>query len=166
MTNTEVSSQNGLATGEGCFWCGGPLSKRQRKYCSAYHRDEYYTAFMWGMARDECLRRSIRYVHLSWYPDAWQPAGEKRWTNWPGAREAVIKYGGGWIELRQCAGCLKLFLGGGRFEVHHKEPMNGEDRSWSAKNRQSNLEAVCHDCHWGPDRHGHRIAPKEQMQLI
>ena len=32
-------------------------------------------------------------------------------------------------------------------EVHHIDPLNGEDRNSSVKNRPENLVVLCHECH-------------------
>ena len=46
-----------------CWWCGGELTGRQRKYCRSRHRDEeghwhvYYKHFCWPYARDWCIER-------------------------------------------------------------------------------------------------------------
>lgn len=42
-----------------CFWCGAGI-KRNRRYCSDEHRDEYYKHFCWPDASRWCLERHNR----------------------------------------------------------------------------------------------------------
>lgn len=39
-----------------CFWCGGPLKGKQKRYCYG-HMTEYYRHFEWSTARDWCCAR-------------------------------------------------------------------------------------------------------------
>lgn len=43
-------------------------------------------------------------------------------------------------------------------EVHHIDPLNGEDRNHNVKNRPENLVVLCHDCH--VKRHHPEPTPK------
>ncbi len=39
-----------------CFWCGGELAGRLKRYCRG-HMKEYYNHFDWGYAKDWCVER-------------------------------------------------------------------------------------------------------------
>ncbi len=41
----------------GCFWCGGELEGKQRRYCKG-HRDEYYRHFDWSTAGSWARKRA------------------------------------------------------------------------------------------------------------
>ena len=42
----------------GCRWCGGPLKKRQRKYCCQTCVDAFYHTFEWQWASKQAVRRA------------------------------------------------------------------------------------------------------------
>ena len=40
-----------------CFWCGGILPPRRRRYYCDAHQDEYYRHFWWISAQPWCMER-------------------------------------------------------------------------------------------------------------
>lgn len=110
----------------GCFWCGGELSGRRKRYCKSgphyynveeeVHWRQYHQHFAWSYARTWCLRRYDHHcANCGIEPRHWD-------------RET---YG--------LVGC--------ELEVHHIIPLEGGDRGWSVYNVPWNLICFCHDCH-------------------
>jgi len=104
-----------------CWLCGGQIGSENRRwwFCSKECRDWYFH-------------------YLSWREAAWWCLGRAH---------------------KQCGECgitergIRLLYDSVRFgyraalEVHHIEPMNGEDRSYCMRNMPHNLIALCPDCH-------------------
>jgi len=100
-----------------CFWCGGELSGKLKRYCYG-HMKEYYRHFDWGYAKQWCIER---YDH--------------RCANCGILEDDIPRVGVGGYYTRS------------GMEVHHIIPVNGESRQFTAYNLPWNLMALCHDCH-------------------
>jgi len=101
-----------------CFWCGGVLKGKLKRYCRG-HMTEYYRHFEWASARRWCIERQ-----------------DGRCANCGIKQGSVIGINhNGWKMLQ------------GALEVHHIIPLCGEKRYFSAFNLPWNLIGFCHDCH-------------------
>ena len=100
-----------------CYMCGGALPKRRRAYCCDACRDLYSHLFYWPWAQKDSLARAKWKCQKCGLPLHLVPDIVHPW-GWPSG-----------------------------YAVHHKIPINGENRVWHRLNFPSNLKAVCPDCH-------------------
>lgn len=147
----KVSPKSGAMVGDKRCWnCGEMLPQDKRKYCNDECRQQYfddclrsyYEEVCWPWARDAVLRRCRIEMELrkGMFPGTWL-------DSWPESKVAKR-----WVY--RCEDCGKLVIDSDSFEVHHVIALDGEDRHLNLLNRQSNLEGLCHDCHWNTERHG------------
>ncbi len=114
LTGYEV----GNAAGEHiCFWCGGELKGKLKRYCRG-HMTQYYGHFDWATAAAWARRRADFHCEHCGASD----------RDLAGAKDG---YGG----LRTA------------FEVHHIVPLLGERRQFTAYNLPWNLIVLDHACH-------------------
>lgn len=108
----------------GCRQCGTPPEGRRTVYCSKPCQEQYDADHFWDDARYAALQRA-RVFSID------RPVNPRT-----GRRNAVVLG-------RACARCGELDAR----EVNHIQPVNGDRRYFSCQHHQSNLEALCHECH-------------------
>ena len=100
-----------------CWFCGGDLPKRRRRWCCDQHKDEYWNNYNYAAASKECWKRSEHTCENCHKPQI----------------ELTREFG--WESINS------------RMEIHHIIPLEGDIREWNVLNRQDNLIALCHQCH-------------------
>lgn len=135
---------------ETCFWCG---TKTWKRYCSEKCKEEYLYSFSWTYASGYCLRRysntcadcgtkqiyEVQNGKCHYYTSGFcnNECGDL------GRREMAFVVNG--ICTQYASAEIQRNT---KMEVHHIDPMLGEDRNWSKKNIPTNLICLCHKCHW------------------
>jgi hypothetical protein len=142
----------GLESTETCFWCGARTWKR---YCSKECQTHYLNNFSWLFASAWCLERyhnkcgdcgTKKVIYDQDIKCEYSESIGSGYCNnecgYRGRREKCFivdglctKYASDEVQLNT------------KMEVHHIDPMCGEDRGWSVKNRPENLICLCHKCH-------------------
>lgn len=112
-----------------CWWCGGDLPKRRRRWCCDEHRDLYWDTYNWTYAMRACLKRE-NYTCQNCHRTQTELDSE-------------IKN----LQLTHNYYYASMFRYKYRLEVHHTIPLDGEDRAWHELNRPDNLITLCHNCH-------------------
>jgi len=107
-----------------CVMCGGELSGRRKVYCSEECSDLYLGLFFWPWASDRAMRRCNHKCQRCGVTERGLCKAQGRDRRWAWRNEYLL-----------------------RLEVHHIEPINGQNRTWHALNVPGNLLVVCHDCH-------------------
>lgn len=74
---------------------------------------------------------------------------------WPNACAMALERAGNRCE--ECGSTSDL-------QVHHKDPLFGEQRFNNPKNRLDNLLVLCRECHWKKHRHGGK--PKTTIEKL
>ncbi len=105
-------------TGDGCAWCGSPLPKRRRTWCSDRCADRFWHNHWWSLARRAAKRRDKYACRRCGHkpPKRTDPQYRKR-------RKTE------------------------RLEVNHIEQARGAHRSLSCIHHLVNLETLCVACH-------------------
>jgi 5-methylcytosine-specific restriction endonuclease McrA len=102
----------------GCAWCGDPLPKRARRWCTA-HRFTYAENHSWTWAR-EAIKREASVADVV-----------------PAAPYLVHgPYG--------CSRCGRVV---DRIEVNHRVPILGRHDEAGCHHHLDGLEALCRECH-------------------
>lgn len=114
LTGYESPPQDGVRR---CFWCGGALKGKLKRYCRGHMQDQYYRHFEWNTASGYALKRA------GW---ACENCGVEE------SHEVVPGYS---LTTRT------------NLEVHHIVPLVGARRDFSAFNLPWNLIVLCHACH-------------------
>ncbi len=105
----------------GCRQCGAPLKSASRAYCSRRCMRTFEIEHFWGTAREHAIRKSKPgYDHDKYIAEGSRVEGKPR-----------------------CAKCNTECWP----EVNHIKPLNGNRPHFGCCHHQSNLEALCHDCH-------------------
>lgn len=118
ISGTQYTVLTGYEGTGRCFWCGGELKGKLKRYCRG-HMKEYYRYFEWASARDWCIDRQEGIC---------ANCGAK-------AGEIIGVEKHGWFLRRHS------------LQVHHIVPLDGMKRFFSAFNLPWNLMALCHGCH-------------------
>lgn len=144
-----------------CNWCAGPLTGRQRRWCSQRCHDEYFDAHDWKAARrirlemDKYICRScgVRTIPMDssvWFQHPERPTlpefnrvdykvgGEVYRAQWRQEDHDARKAIDHWMRTY----ALPLSP-----EVNHRDPRVGEGYGFGCWNHQENLETLCHRCH-------------------
>lgn len=116
-----------------CFWCGGPLKGKLKRYCYG-HMQEYYRHFEWQYASEWCIER---YDHRC--ANCGREGLHKRY-GLPKSRYVTFMNGAEIVKVEEPYNFVKL-------EVHHIVPLNGVRVQFSAFHLPWNLICFCHDCH-------------------
>ncbi len=101
----------GNEEGGGCWYCGGDLPKRRRRWCCDDHMYQYWENYNWTMAAAACLRETkhtCANCHRA-HKDIFD------------AILAEHGWGSSFVDAQ--------------IEIHHIIPMGGEDRQWHVLNR-------------------------------
>lgn len=116
----------------GCAWCGEPLPKRRRSWCSDRCNDAFWTNHWWSLARRAAKRRDKYRCSLCGHVPPKRPTRRTHASD--RAYKAAMSV---WRKARKTD----------RLEVNHREACNGAHGEISCSHHLDNLETLCVDCH-------------------
>lgn len=132
-----------------CDWCAGPLTGRQRRWCSDDCITQFQRQHVWPIARWAALTRDghrctscgadpkTYYVDTLWSSTTILPV-------LPGPGVCVVPlYTNDWNVRHRWADHARPIA----LEVNHIEPRVGAGYSAGCWNHLDNLETLCHRCH-------------------